>query len=108
MSYVKTETANNPNWAIKATETIDKVVNGVGDKSVRPLTSLAKLLVFGILAAIIGSIAMILFVITFVRILDTYLFSQQVWITDLIVGGIFTIAGLLIWTKRHPKPKGNH
>ena len=37
------------------------------------------------------------------RVLDNYVFPNDVWASYLVLGTIVTVAGLFIWTKRAPR-----
>ncbi|HZQ27442.1 MAG TPA: hypothetical protein VFA94_07070 [Acidimicrobiales bacterium] len=93
-------------WAVQAADTIERVVTGVRDKTTVPIITVARVLVFGLLAAVMGAVALILFSVGLVRVLDTYLtgpldsHARAVWVTEAGLGGIFTLAGLFLWTRR--------
>lgn len=90
-------------WTVKAADTIDAVVTVVHDKAVVPVTTIARWLVYGLLAAIVGMMALVLTAIALVRVLDIVTGDGRVWIAHLITGGIFTLAGLFAWSKRSPR-----
>jgi hypothetical protein len=94
-------------WAVQAADTIDRVVNGVGAKPAKVLTTVAAVIVFGLVAAAAGITLCILFAVAVVRLLVNYLpihpHERTVWVAEAIVGGIFTLAGLFVWRKRRPK-----
>lgn len=84
--------ADGTDWTTQAADTVERVVGGIRDKTTVPLTTVARALVFGLLAAVMGVAALVLVAIALVRILDTYL-PGNVWAAHLLVGGIFTAAG---------------
>jgi hypothetical protein len=98
-------------WAVQAADTVDRVVTSIADKTAGPLTTVARGLVFGLLAGILGVAILVLLAASLVRVLDVYLadkaLDEQVWVAHLVVGGIFTLAGLFAWSKRNPKNKGD-
>ncbi len=57
-------------------------------------------MVFGIIILAASLVSMVLLSITLIRILTVYAFDGRVWISDLVVGGLFVIAGLVAWTLR--------
>ena len=79
-------------WTAQAADTIERVVGGLRDKTAVPLTTLARALVFGLLAAIMGSTALVFVAVGLVRFVNVYL-PEDVWAAYLLVGGIFTAAG---------------
>ena len=90
--------AGGPDWAAQTTDTIERVVGQVRDRTTGPLLSVARALVYGTLAAIAGVAALVLVAIIVVRVLD--LLPGGVWVAHLITGALFTAAGLLLWGKR--------
>jgi hypothetical protein len=99
--------AARDDWAASAADTIDRVVTGIGDKTARPLTLAAAGLVFGLVAAAAGIALLVLIAVAVVRLLNVYLpidpQPRAVWVSDAILGGIFTLFGLFLWRKRRPK-----
>jgi len=96
-------------WTTEVVDTVDAVVTTVRDKAVVPLTTVARALVYGVVAGLMAQVVLLLLGIAAVRALDVYAFDRQpgqqghIWAVDLAVGGIFTLIGLLLWTKRRPK-----
>ena len=79
-------------WTVQAADTVERVVGRIRDKTAVPLTTVARALVFGLLAAVMGVAALVLVAVASVRALDRYL-PGAVWSAHLVVGGIFTVAG---------------
>lgn len=79
-------------WTARAADGIERVVTGIRDKTTVPLTTIARALVFGLLAAVMGTATLVLVAIGSVRAVDNYL-PGDVWAAHLLVGGIFTAAG---------------
>lgn len=91
--------ATGDDWAAQAAGRIEGAVTAVRDRTTVPLTTIARALVYGTLAAILGSMALILLAITLVRVLDVAI-PGEVWSAHLVVGALFTAAGLLLWKQR--------
>ena len=89
-------------WPAQTADTIDRVVGSIRDKTAVPLDRVARFVVYGLLAAILGIAAVTLLAIAIVRILDVYIPIDSVWPAHLITGGIFTLTGLFLWSKRKP------
>jgi hypothetical protein len=94
-------------WPRQMADTITRVVGQVRDKTTGPALTVARGVVYGTFAAVVGVAVLVLFVITLVRIVDVYLPSsvfgdQHTWATYLILGLVFTGAGMLLWTRRRP------
>ena len=92
-------------WVVQATDTIESVVGTIRDKTTVPLTTAARAIVYGILAAFAGGAALILLAIAAVRLVDIATGAGNVWIAHLIVGMVFVLPGFLLWRKRTPKER---
>ena len=97
-------------WIDQAADAVESVVLSVKQKTTVPLTTLARALVYGLVIAALGAVVMVLMAVSAVRVLTVYLpvgrvngTHHRVWVADLIVGGIFTLVGMLAWSKRTPK-----
>jgi hypothetical protein len=89
-------------WAAQTADTIERVVGSVRGKTSEPVERVARIIVYGLVAAVVGATAFILLLISLVRIADAYL-PGEVWIAYAAVGGIFTLLGLFLWRKRSVK-----
>jgi protein-S-isoprenylcysteine O-methyltransferase Ste14 len=81
---------------------IDEVVAKVRANTSERLVGVARLVVFGLLAAVMGVTALVLLVILFFRLLADI--PGPVWIPYVGLGAIFVLFGLFCWSKRTPKP----
>ena len=88
-------------WASETVDRLDHLIATVRAQTTDRLVSVARLVVFGLLAAAMGAMAAVLLVIAAVRALNE-LIPSGVWLTYLILGAIFTGAGLFLWSKRNP------
>jgi len=88
-----------PDWAAQAADRIEGLVGSIRAATSDRLVSVARLLVYGVLAAIMGAMALVLFTIASVRALDE-LIPRGVWIPYLILGAIFVAAGSFLWSKK--------
>ena len=84
----------------KGADAVDAVVDFIQTKAVRPLTLATRAIVFGIIVLAASIIVLTLASITLVRLLTVYIPGNRVWVSDLIVGVIFVVAGILLWTQR--------
>jgi hypothetical protein len=98
--------ATSGDWPAQATETVENVVVAVRDKSVKPLTTVARGLVYGLVAGAVVIVVICLSSVGVLRLLDIYLFPGRIWASYTMLGGIFTLAGLLLWTFRRARSKG--
>ncbi len=98
----------NPNFAKDAADTIERLVGTVRDKTTKPLITAARGIVFGLLAAFAGLVAVILLIVVATRCVQMlwalpFDHDSSVWLSYATVGGISTVAGLLLMARRHPK-----
>lgn len=89
-------------WAADTADRIDQLVDAIRSRTSDKLVGLARLVVYGLLAAVMAVMALILLVIAAVRLLDAYL-PRGVWLPYLLLGAILVVAGLLLWSKRTAK-----
>ena len=89
-------------WAAQTADTIERVVGSVRGKTSEPVERVARMVVYGLVAGVLGLTALVLLVIGLIRVLDAYL-PGEVWIPYVGLGGIFTLAGLFLWRKRSVK-----
>jgi hypothetical protein len=90
-------------WASLATAKVEQVVSLIRDRTVTPVIRAVRYVIFGLLALSIGALLSVLIAIGAVRVFDNYLFHQRVWASYLVIGGIFSAAGLLLSWMRHPR-----
>jgi hypothetical protein len=93
-------------WAATTADAIERAVQSVRAKTADPLERVARLVVYGLLAAVIGiAITVLLAVAAFrglVELIDVF-WQHEVWLAYVIAGGIFVLAGLFTWARRTPK-----
>jgi hypothetical protein len=92
-------------WPTQLADAIEQVVGTVRDKTTGPALTVAKALVYGTFAALIGLAAVVVFAIAAVRLLDSYLpdavFGEShTWAAHLILGLLLVIAGGVLWLRR--------
>lgn len=96
----------DPNWAAETTETVVRVVGTVRERTTTPAVHAARGLVFGVLAAILGMVALVLLLIALQRALEALWDlgvseAQAVYLSQLTLGGILCLVGLLLFAKRN-------
>ena len=84
-------------WATQLTDQIERVVGTVRDRTTRPVLTVVRGLVFGIIAAASGITALVLVSVVLIRALTEL--TGQAWIAELITSGIFLIAGAFLMLK---------
>ena len=87
-------------WPAKAAGGIESVVGALAERTVKPLKALARGLVYGLLGGVMGQIAVVLVVISLLRLLNVWAFPNRVWASDLLIGAIFVAVGLFLWSRR--------
>jgi len=85
-------------WTVQTADAIESAVAAVRDKTAVPLTTVARVVVYGLLAAVLGVTVAVLLTIGLVRAVDVSI-PGDVWSAYLTVGGIFTLAGALLLRK---------
>jgi hypothetical protein len=93
---------NNADWAAQIVDQLESVVNKVKSKTSDPVLSIVRILFMVFAVAGLGIMTMLLLTIGLVRMANNYL-PGDVWAADLLIGGIFLIAGMFVWRLRHPK-----
>jgi hypothetical protein len=92
------DTGIDGDWATRTADSIERVVSTVRDRTTRPLLLAGRAIVFGLLAAIVGVAAIVLFSILVVRA-HTAL-TGRAWLAELILGAVFCIAGVVLLVMR--------
>ena len=92
-----------PEWPSEITGTIVDSVGKVRDKTTGPAVRASRGLVYGLVAGILGVIALIVLLILAVRVLDNYL-PGSVWIVYLGLGALFTLGGVVLWIQAFKAP----
>jgi hypothetical protein len=93
-------------WTVVAADRLESIVGTVRDNTTTRLVVVARALVFGLIAAVLGIAVLLLLAIALIRVLDVYLGNtsalaldepgRSVWVADAIVGGIFVLPGLFL------------
>ncbi|MDQ6695961.1 MAG: hypothetical protein M3Z46_00700 [Actinomycetota bacterium] len=90
-------------WPTQATDAIVTVVGKVRDRTTGPALTVARGVVYGLFAAILGVVATVLAITLAIRLADNYI-PGDIWIVYLVLGALFTIGGLLLWSKAFAAP----
>lgn len=80
---------------MQAADAVERLVEGLHDKTAVPLTLVARGIVYGLLAAVMGVATLVLVVVGLLRAVDVYL-PGEVWSAHLLLGGILTVLGTLL------------
>lgn len=91
-------------WPSQATDAVVRVVGQVRERTTTPAITAARAVVYGLFAAVVGTVALVLLTVFAVRLGNNYI-PGRVWIIYLALGAVFTVAGLLLWTKAFASPE---
>jgi hypothetical protein len=84
----------------RGTDLVESLVTLLRDRTVRPLTLATRVVVFGVIIFAAAVVTLVLLSITLIRLLTVYAFDGRVWLSDLVVGAVFVIIGMLAWSRR--------
>jgi hypothetical protein len=94
---------------VRATDWVESLVTLLRDRTVRPLTLVARAIVFGIIVLAASVVSLTLVAIAIIRLLTVYAFDGRVWLSDLVVGVLFVAAGAAsyTWGRRSNRSAGH-
>lgn len=90
-------------WPAQVTEAVVKVVGQVHDRTTKPAMTAARAIVFGLFAAILGTVVVVLLCVVAIRLGAVYL-PNNVWAVYVGLGALFTVAGALLLSKALAAP----
>jgi uncharacterized protein YacL len=98
----------DPNWAMEFTQTIVEGIDKVRNRTTKPIVMIARGLVFGLLIAFLGVMALVLLLVGLSRGLINLLewpfdHDSAVWISHLILGSLLVLLGAILMIKRQRK-----
>jgi uncharacterized membrane protein len=88
-------------WTTEAADAIDNAVGMIRERTVEPVQTVVRAVIYGLLAVIVLLPAVIMLIIAAFRIL-TIVFNGNVWASWTVLGGIFLGGGAFVWSKRNP------
>ena len=96
---------NDPNWPAQLADRVVGIVGAVRDRTTKPLVTATRGVVFGLLAAILGIVAVVLTLLAATRglqaVFDTFLsWDRAVYVSYLVLGGILCALGAFLMSKR--------
>jgi len=86
-------------WTKDLLDRLDHYIDVVRSNTTDRLVKVARILVYGVIALILGSMAGIIALIALIRVLDNLL-PREVWLPYMLLGAIFLVAGLFAWSKK--------
>jgi hypothetical protein len=91
----------------RGTDLVDQLVSLLRDKTVRPATLVTRAVVFGIIVFAASVVTIVLLSVTLIRVLTVYAFDGRVWLSDLVVGALFVVVGMVAWSRRSEPSAGS-
>ncbi|NOX29095.1 MAG: hypothetical protein GXP35_03445 [Actinobacteria bacterium] len=91
--------ASKTDWSVEATDKFVSLIDSVKIKTTGPALKVVRALVYGLVIAVMATMLLVLLTASLVRFVNAYL-PGTVWSTYFLLGSIFAIAGLFLWTKR--------
>jgi hypothetical protein len=88
-----------PDFAARAAGWVGEIVSLIRSRTVDPAAFVARALVYGLLAAIVAAVVVVLAVDALVKLLDAYAFGNRVWITEFIVAALALGASSVAWRR---------
>jgi hypothetical protein len=89
-------------WPAQIADTAVRIIEQIRSKTTRPAITIARALVFGLVALSVGMVAGFLLLIGSIRLVNGYL-PGTVWTTYLLFGAVFTLVGVLLFSRRKPR-----
>ncbi len=86
-------------WPAQTADTIERFVGTVRSKTTEPVERVVRAVVYGLLAAVLGIVALVILAVAAVRFVNAYL-PGDVWAAHLLIGVVFSLAGLFLWSRR--------
>jgi vacuolar-type H+-ATPase subunit I/STV1 len=90
---------DDADWTKDLLDRLDHYIDVVRSNTTDRLVKVARVLVFGLITAILGTMAGIIALITLIRLLDIVL-PREVWLPYILLGAIFLGGGLFAWSKK--------
>jgi hypothetical protein len=78
----------------RAADVVAGIADTIHDRAIRPITLIARAAVYGILIAALLVVVLLCVCIGLLRFLDVYAFGHRVWLSYLVIGGVFSAVGL--------------
>ena len=97
---------NDPEWATRAVDVIDRIVGSIRKYTTQPLIFVARGIVFGLLAGFGIAVALVLALIGLSRGLQSALdavFEHEVsvWVSYFILSAVFLVIGIVLMRRRY-------
>jgi uncharacterized membrane protein len=95
----------DPNWATEVSDRITTFVGNVRDKTANNAAKVVRGLVFAMLALFLALAIVVLLLVMLTRLMQSVLdiwlaWDKAVYLSYFVIGGLFTIVGALLISKR--------
>ena len=90
---------DDADWTKDLLDRLDHYIDVVRSNTTDRLVKVARVLVFGLITAILGTMAAIIALIALIRLADIAL-PREVWLPYMLLGAIFLAVGLFLWSKK--------
>jgi hypothetical protein len=97
---LNSEPSGAGDWPARGADLVETLVSLLRDKTVRPLTLVARAIVFGVIVFAAAVTTVTLGSIALVRLLTVYAFAGRVWASDFLIGAVFVAVGVIAWSLR--------
>lgn len=87
-------------WVSQVVSLVDRTVGTVRDKTTRPVSSVARAAVWGLMAALLAMVAVVLGLIGAHRTI-VILTGGRAYLAHMLLGIILVLVGLVLMRKRH-------
>ena len=96
----------DPNWATETTDQLVSLIDNVRAQTTQKVVYAARGAVFGVIAAMLGTLIAVIVVIGLFRGVQSLLelaveWDRAVYLSYLIIGALFSLIGLLLFRKRN-------
>lgn len=96
----RVEPGSSQDWTDQVTGLIVDNVDKVRTKTTGPILEVSRGSVHAVVAISLLLPVAVLFLVLTVRVL-TYFVFREVWITYTVLGMLFTLVGVVLWSRRH-------
>jgi len=95
----------DPNWPVQLADRLEGLVSTVREKTTTPVVHIARAVVYGLLAGLLGIAAVVLLLVAATRglqaLFELFLsWERAVYASYLVLGGILCLAGAFLLAKR--------
>ena len=94
------EPGSGQDWTDQVTDLIVHNVDRVRSRTTGPILEVVRGSVHALVALTLLLPVAVLFLVLTVRVLTYYVF-REVWITYTVLGMLFTLVGVVLWSRRH-------